>query len=312
MEASEPPPAPPTTLLSLPEELLAGVMVRLGDDDYHMLTLPAVSRQFQQACEGSVECSACRLASRLRQVRRCVVEPNANLAESEWALAHAWGALQAAQHFLQQPTTAAAATTSHPLPAATPQPPAAAAPSVGRRLDALAVAPEGLGSLRSLVDHCAAVQPARTPSEAATAEALFLAEYAKRLEPVAKASTLKTRAVPGDKAARSAAAALNLKGEVGAIAAVRKEAEAQAQRQVQAECRRSWKLLPASKRQEWQRWAKQKTDEAERWRHAVVMMADLARDLRGCLGQHGALHVPAHEWSRREVGDAGVTERLRP
>ena len=90
----------PTTLLSLPEELLAGIFSRLADDDYHMLTLPAVSQQFRHACANSVECSACRVASRLRQVRRCVVEPNANVVESEWALAHAWGALRSARDFL--------------------------------------------------------------------------------------------------------------------------------------------------------------------------------------------------------------------
>ena len=93
------------------------------------------------------------------------------------------------------------------------------------RIEALAASPEGIASMRDLLRHCAAVEQKAMPPEPASAEALFLEESARRLQPGAKASTLKTRAMPGDKAARDAAAALNLRGEVGAIAAVRKEAE---------------------------------------------------------------------------------------
>lgn len=256
-----PPPPVPITLTALPEELLVSIIIRLADDDYHMLTLPVVCSTFHSACVASLQCVACRLASRLRQVRRCVVEPRMNISESEWALAHAWGALQAAQAFF--------ATSSMQ--------------QLLSRIEALAASPEGIASMRDLLRHCAAVEQKAMPPEPASAEALFLEESARRLQPGAKASTLKTRAMPGDKAARDAAAALNLRGEVGAIAAVRKEAEAQAQRQVQAECRRNWKLLPPAKRREWERWAKHKAEQAARWHQVVGMTAELAREMRGRL-----------------------------
>lgn len=249
-------------ITSLPDELLSVIIVQLADDDYHMLTLPLVSSAFRRACTTGAG-GATRFASRLRQVSRCVVDPNVDITNSEWGLAHVWGALQAINRYFPPPEGEgqAAEMSHHAL--------------LTSRLADLATAPGGVASLRRLISYCAAVAPVDAPSPPLSAEALFLEAEARRMQPASRAQALSRRATAGDRAASDAAASLNLQGEARAGAILRKEMAAQAQRQVDATCRRNWKLLPPAKRQEWERWAEQTAGRAERWHKVVVMTANL-------------------------------------
>lgn len=236
----------------LPEELLASIALHLADDDYHMLTLPLVCSALGRACR-TPAVEAARLASRLRQVADSVA-PAAEI--DEWGLGHAWGALTAAQAFLDVP-----------------------APAFDSRIALLAAAPSGMQSLRLITERCAALEPPPPPA-AKSAEALFLEVEAQRqaaaaapalslsarpasnalapasLSPSLSAHHASPRAVrrsnarPGDIAAQKQAAALNLRGE--ARSAVAREMEAQAQRQLSAETRRRWRLLSGWEKREWE------------------------------------------------------------
>ena len=310
------------TLDAIPEELLAAIVLQLSQDDYHMLTLPVVSLAFWRACTSSDAICGARLASRLRQVVACVVEPNVSLQSNEWGLAHAWGGLQAARQFFELPPG------DHDLrPPGWAAAPAAAgeergrhvhhggdsnlgrgdrsgsrsggeppevATLVERRLEALASAHRGVPCLRQLLAHCQAAEPTAPAEPTKKAEVLFWESETARLQPP-KAR----RATASERAAQSAASALNLKGEAAAGEAIRKECEAQAQRQVDAAVRRAWKLLPPAKRREWERWAETRSAEARRWRAALAATRRDATALQTLLDPHWTSLelVSLHAWT---------------
>ena len=143
-----------------------------------------------------------------------------HISESEWALAHAWVHSRQRKHFANLIDAAAFERIEASLPA------------------------RGIARAR-LLRHCAAVEQSDAP-EPASAEA-FLEESGVDCSQAPKRRR-KARAMPGDKAARDAAAALNLRGEVGAIAAVRKEARRKLRGKSKPRHRRNWKLLPPAKR----------------------------------------------------------------
>ena len=243
------------TLLSLPDDCLVRCLLPLADDDYHMLTAPLVCGAFARACNGD-DLSAARLASRLRQVAAAIVEAAMPLT-SEWAVSHAWGALTAAHEFLGGPAPTAATTA-----AAAHSPAAAAAAATAssitvdhRRVAALRAAPGGAESLHSIAGYCVTSYDGPCMSRGLgascgmthdigavmtgvrTAEDFFLDAESRRLKTASASSshmqTLQHRTTSGDRAARQAAAAIGIKfGE--ARHAMRKEAEAQQRRQLDA------------------------------------------------------------------------------
>lgn len=230
----------PACLELLPPELLSQVLIRLADDDYHMLTLPLTCATFRSLCAAG-ELGALRLVSRLRQVESAVVEGELSVdGTNEWALAHASAALDAADSFLSPD-------------------------GIGlldpARVSALCVAPGGAASLRALSRHCRAPAAARDAPGAKNAEALFFETETTRLRQGGgrKGTGPKTlahihRETASDRAALDAAAAIGRRGEANR-AGLRREIAAQAQRQVDATCRRNWKLLTPQQRGQWERWA---------------------------------------------------------
>ena len=231
----------PACLELLPHELLSQILIRLADDDYHMLTLPLTCAAFRSLC-ATGELGAARLVSRLRQVESAVVEGQLSVdGENEWALAHASAALDAADSFLCPDGIG----TLNPA-----------------RVRALCAAPGGAASLRALSKHCRApAAAARDAPPAKNAEALFFETEARRLrQGGGRKGTGPTtlahihRETASDRAALDAAAAIGLTGEANR-AGLRREIAAQAQRQVDATCRRNWKLLTPQQRGQWERWA---------------------------------------------------------
>ena len=242
-----PPPLPPVpssseeeippTLDSLPIELLGNIVRCLATDDYHMLTLPLVSQTFRKLYGGGSEVGAARMASRLRQVAAAVVETNLSVDGSdEWALAHAWGAVNELDLYLCPVTTGTI---------------------VPARLKSLETAPEGTASLRTLLAYCSKSKPPRTAT-VHDAQDLFFEAEAKRLQQPGGRSSMASfihRETAGDRAAKKEAKELGFTREANARAALRREVEKQAQKQNEAECRRRWKQLTSKQRKEWERWA---------------------------------------------------------
>lgn len=186
---------------------------------------------------------AARLTSRLRQVVGGVVAVStaADAVEHDWSIGHAWGALSAVDDFLTRDKAAFAA-----------------------RLSLLAATPSGLESLRAVLHFCAQLAPPSPLPPPSSAETLFLEAEAARLHFAQEPSAAVGRLTADDRAAREAAAALNLKGE--ARGALRREAQAQARRQLDATCRRRWKLLAPAERRTWERRAAQ----VRRTKHAPL------------------------------------------
>lgn len=275
----------PVGLGTLPPELLSNILLRLADDDYHMLTLPLVGRDFLAGFSTSLALWAARLGSRLRQVAGGVV--GSDIYGSEWALAHAWGALRAADEFLLPPGAGESS----------------AAGPLATRVAFLESAPGGVRGLCALIAHCKASEPPPPPSRV-SAEAYFLEVEAKRLQSSQTAALLPQRLTAGDRAAREAAAALNLKGE--ARSAIRREAAAQARRQVDATCRRQWKLLAPSQKKQWERHAAVESRRREEWHSVVSRTLSLARELGGRLERSRASgRVDAPEGPGREGAATG-------
>ena len=67
--------------------------------------------------------------------------------------------------------------------------------------------------------------------------------------------------------------------------ALRKEAEAQAQRQLDATCRRTWRQMGPSQRSVWQRAATQARNQWERECQATAATADIATSLTSRLAE---------------------------
>ena len=214
------------SLEKLPDEIISLLCSKyLADDDYHQLTLPLTCKAFLRVSSSSKEASAARLVSRLRQVADGVVSSNLDATSNEWALAHLWGALDAVDSFLKLD-------------------------SIEVQLRVLRAAPAGDESLRALLGHCTLLAQAAPPPRV-SAESLFFEHEATRLQTMQEpALSPIVRLTAGDRAAREAAAALNLKGE--ARSALRREAQAQARRQLDATCRRRWKQMPATARRAWE------------------------------------------------------------
>lgn len=236
--------------------MLAHIVRHHYDDDYHMLTLPLTCAVFERLFSAG-EAAAAQLASRLRQVDAAVCQPGLSVEGSnEWALAHASGALHHAKSFLCLETGVHRA-----------------------HLHALAATPHGLASLRALLEYCGSTAPAPPPSpKAVTAEALFLEAEAKRLQqPASRQLTALHihRETAGDRAARDAAAAIGLQG-AASRAALRNEVASQAQRQIDATCRRRWRLLTAQQRQQWERWANAVSRQGKQRQSVVATNAQLA------------------------------------
>jgi len=245
-----------TGLVDLPPDVLAHIVRHHYDDDYHMLTLPLTCAVFERLFSAG-EAAAAQLASRLRQVDAAVCQPGLSVEGSnEWALAHASGALHHAKSFLCLETGVHRA-----------------------HLHALAATPHGLASLRALLEYCGSTAPAPPPSpKAVTAEALFLEAEAKRLQqPASRQLTALHihRETAGDRAARDAAAAIGLQG-AASRAALRNEVASQAQRQIDATCRRRWRLLTAQQRQQWERWANAVSRQGKQRQSVVATNAQLA------------------------------------
>lgn len=268
LAAASPPPA--VSLEQLPDEILAAVIQPLALDDYHMLTIPLISRAFQRSCElPAVE--ATRLASRLRQVAHAVVllppQPHAGSAgeppPEDWAIGHAWGALKATERYLR-------------------------GGAAGEQLNHLAAAPDGLESLRALVVHCAALTPPSMPSPPEVgAERLFQqaqAELARARQPAAVGAAPSCAQRADDKALWDVAAALNLQAGRGHTM-VNEELQRQERRHQAAATRRRWKLLPPSERRAWERRAAADAQRALRRHEAVREVAALAAGLRACIVQ---------------------------
>ena len=249
----------PATLDRLPEEILMNVVLHLRHDDYHMLTLRLVSRQFELVT-GTPAVEAARLASRLRQVVGGVVIGQGYL--DDWSIGHMWGALRAADAFLSGGRDGV----------------------FSERLRLLSNMPGGAQSLRTLVTYCADISRPRLPP-ARTAEEIFLETEANRLQP-SRPSGQSSRATSGERAAQSAAAALNLKSEARDV--LYQEAKAQAQRQLAATCRRNWKLLPPAQRRQWQQRAAAELEASVRRDSAVHTAVTLAtalnRRMQDCEG----------------------------
>ena len=67
---------------------------------------------------------------------------------------------------------------------------------------------------------------------------------------------------------------------------MRKEATAQAQRQLKAAGRRHWKLLTPRQRQQWQKWAREAHEQGERRRSVVHTTVNLAASLAQLIDAH--------------------------
>lgn len=101
MEESSP---TPVKFLDLPAELLVVVLSHASDDDYAMLVLPLVCRNFYDASV-SAALTACRLASRMRQVADALPERRPGGGERlGWLIGHTWGAIADATRFFQDDT----------------------------------------------------------------------------------------------------------------------------------------------------------------------------------------------------------------
>ena len=248
---------PPVTIDRLPEEILAAVVLHLWRDDYHMLTLRLVSKQFELVC-GTPAVEAARLASRLRQVADGVVLGQGRL--DDWSIGHVWGALRVADAFLSGGRDG----------------------GLSERMELLCNSPGGAPSLKHLVARCADASRS-PPPRARTAEEIFLETEANRLQPM-QPSGPTPRALSGERAAESAAAALNLKSEARDV--LRREAKAQAQRQLAATCRRNWKQLPPAQRRQWEQRAAAETEASMRrgaaMHTAVSLATNLARRMQDC------------------------------
>ena len=90
-------------LLDLPDEMLVNLLSRTGDDDFSMLQLPLVCSAFERACRVPAV-SACRLASRVRQVAEALPPAGPTCCNlGAWLIGHTWGAILEAQKFFEAP-----------------------------------------------------------------------------------------------------------------------------------------------------------------------------------------------------------------
>ena len=241
----------PKGLLRLPDELLVCLLSHTADDDFAQLSLPLVCRAFRQACDGVVV-SACRLASRMRQVAEALSNEEG---PSPWLVGHAWGALLQARCFFEQGAEQSANT--------------------------FAATPGGADSLRAIISWCDKLVVEQPPPP--SAEATFMAAETKRLASLqAPSLSLIRQQCSGDRRA------------------LRTVAEAQAKRQLDAACRRSWRQLGTSQRNGWEQAA---VRAHAHWQHqsraieeAIAIAATLSAQLSILRLVHGEQPLP------RDVG----------
>ena len=281
------------TLLSLPDDCLVRCLLPLADDDYHMLTAPLVCGAFARACNGD-DLAAARLASRLRQVAAAIVEAAMPLT-SEWAVSHAWGALTAAHEFcgrsgtwLPPPLLLIRCCCRHGQLhhcAASVESRHCAQRLAARRACARSrgTAPPHTTSRACLLGWVRAagqrMSGAVIMTGVRTAEDFFLDAESRRLKTASASSshmqTLQHRTTSGDRAARQAAAAIGIKfGE--ARHAMRKEAEAQQRRQLDAAARRRWRQMTPKERREWEHIAHTAEQQEARMKDVLTQLSELA------------------------------------
>ena len=152
------------------------------------------------------------------------------------------------------------------------------------------VPPDGLKVLHALLGRCEQLSSPPAPS---SAEDLFLSAEAKRQNLLnAPALSLIRQSCSGDREVRALCACpvrAHLTGRSRTCQVLRKFAEAQAQRQLNATCRRRWKQLGVG-RQYWERTAKDERAQWERNRSAVDATTKLALSLSSHLHSIGLGH----------------------